>query len=125
MPRGAEVDAKNEDGMQCRVVGEERTDTRREMETNVCTDRKHMNNQLYCLTELQQLKGGGEFLWLLHEVLNNLQAACKGAWQLSPYFENLLCFLIATRDKPTIKNTSGFRGFILGLPVRLNNAPFR
>ena len=50
MPRGAEVDAKNEGGMQCRVVGEERTDTRREMETNVCTDRKHKKNQLYCLT---------------------------------------------------------------------------
>jgi hypothetical protein len=44
MPRGAEVDAKNEGGMQCRVVGEERTDTRREMETNVCTDRKHRKN---------------------------------------------------------------------------------
>jgi len=42
MPRGAEVDAKNEGGMQCRVAGEERTDTRREMETNVCTDRKYM-----------------------------------------------------------------------------------
>jgi hypothetical protein len=42
-----------------------------------------------------------------------------------PYFENLLCFLIATRDTPSIKNTSGFRGFILGLAVRLNIAPFR
>ena len=62
MPCGAEVDAKNEGGMQCRVVGEERACTRREMETNVCTDRKHKKNQLYCLTELQQLKGGGEIL---------------------------------------------------------------
>lgn len=44
MPRGAEVDAKNEGGMLCRVVGEERTDTRREMETNVCTDHKRMKN---------------------------------------------------------------------------------
>ena len=60
MPRGAEVDAKNEGGMECRVVGEERACTRREMETNVCTDRKHKKNQLYCLTELQQLLGGGE-----------------------------------------------------------------
>jgi len=34
-------------------------------------------------------------------------------------------FLIATRDKPTIKNTSGFRGFIFGLAVRLNIAPNR
>lgn len=32
MPRGAEVDAKNEGGMQCRVVGEERACTRRGME---------------------------------------------------------------------------------------------
>ena len=58
------MDAKNEGGMQCRVVGEERADTRRVMETNVCIDRKHMKNQLYCLTELQQLKGGGEILWI-------------------------------------------------------------
>ena len=36
-----------------------------------------------------------------------------------PYFENLLCFLIAARNKPSIKNTSGFRGLILGLAVRL------
>ena len=42
MLRGAEVDAKNEGGMQWRVVGEERADTRRVMETNDCTDRKHM-----------------------------------------------------------------------------------
>jgi hypothetical protein len=41
MPRGAEVDAKNEGEMKCRVVGEERACTRREMETNVCIDRKH------------------------------------------------------------------------------------
>jgi len=60
MPCGAEVDAKNEGGMQCRVAGEERACTRREMETNVCNDRKHMKNQLYCLIELQQLMGGGE-----------------------------------------------------------------
>ncbi len=69
MPRGAEVDAKNEGGMQCRDVGEERACTQREMETNVCTDRKHKKNQHYGLNELQQLMGGGEFLWLLHEVL--------------------------------------------------------
>jgi len=43
----AEVDAKNEGGMQCRVVGEKRTDTPLEMETNVCTDRKHKKKQLY------------------------------------------------------------------------------
>jgi hypothetical protein len=42
-----------------------------------------------------------------------------------PYFENLLCFLFAARDKPSIKNTSGFRGFILGLAVRLSNSPIR
>jgi len=42
-----------------------------------------------------------------------------------PIFENLLCFLIAARNKPSIKNTSGFRGIILGLAVRLNIAPFR
>ena len=61
MPRGDEVDAKNEGGMQCRVAGEERACNRREMETNVCTDRKLMKNQLYCQTELQPLMGGGEY----------------------------------------------------------------
>jgi hypothetical protein len=42
-----------------------------------------------------------------------------------PIFENLLCFLIAARNKPSIKNTSGFRGFIFGLALRLNIAPNR
>jgi hypothetical protein len=125
MPRGAEVDAKNEDGMQCRVVGEERTDTRREMETNVCTDRKHMNNQLYCLTELQQLKGGGEFLWLLHEVLNKSKLLVKELGNCPRILKTFCFFFIAARYKPTIKNISGFRGFILKMPIRLNNAPIR
>ena len=47
-----------------------------------------INNHIF--SKLQRLMGGGELLWLLHEVLIDLQAACKGAWQLSPYFENLL-----------------------------------
>jgi hypothetical protein len=33
--------------------------------------------------------GGGENEEL-HEVLNDFKAAWKGAWHLSPYFENLL-----------------------------------
>jgi len=28
----------------------------------------------------------------LHEVLNNLQAACKGAWQPSPYLKTFCVF---------------------------------
>ena len=68
--------------------------------------------------------GGGEFLWLLHEVPYKSKLL-QGAWQLSPYLKTFCVFLIATRNIPSIKNTSGFRGFIFGLAVRLNIAPIR
>ena len=46
-------------------------------------------------------------------------------WLLSPILKTFCIFLFATRNIPSIKNTSGFRGFILGLAVRLNIAPIR
>ena len=54
----------------------------------------------YIFTKLLPLMGGGEFLWLLlHEVLNNLQAACKGAWQLSPYLKTFCAFSLLKKCK--------------------------
>ena len=61
MLRGAEVDVKNEGGMQWRVVGKERACTRHEMETNDCTDRKHMKNQFYCLPDCNNYRVAGKY----------------------------------------------------------------
>jgi hypothetical protein len=77
----------------------------------------------YFFIFLQQLLGGGE-IEEMHEVFNNLQAAERSLATV-PIFENLLYFLIATRNIPSIKNTIGFRGIIFELVVRLNNAPIR
>ncbi len=77
-----------------------------------------------------------DFFIFLHNywVVGNFEDIARSAKQKQaaerclayvPIFENLLCFLIATRNIPSIKNTSGFRGFITGLAVRLNNAPIR
>lgn len=62
--------------------------------------------------------GGGESLRILHEVLNK-NKLLKGAWQLSPYFENLLLFSLHPENKPSMKIIYGFRGIIFELAVRL------
>ena len=75
-------------------------------------------------------KHNTDFFIFLHNywVVGNFEDIARSAKQkqaaersltTDPIFENLLCFLIAARNKPSIKNTSGFRGFIFGLAVRL------
>jgi len=49
----------------------------------------------------------------------------KGAWHLSPYLENLLWFSLLPKNGLSMKIIIGFRGYIVGLAVRLNNAPVR
>jgi hypothetical protein len=82
--------------------------------------RKRMKNTTLIFLFFCTTIGWWGILRTLHEVLNKSKLL-KGAWRLPPYLKTYCVFFIATRNIPSIKNTSGFRGFILGLAVRLNN----
>ena len=51
-----------------------------------------MENQQLYIYKAATTKGRRGIQWLLHEVLNNLQAACKVAWQLPPYLKTFCVF---------------------------------
>ena len=73
-----------------------------------------MENQQLYIYKTATAKGRWGTIVVIARSAKQKQAA-ERSLATAPIFENLLCFLIAARNIPSIKNTSGFRGFSFGL----------